>query len=157
MEGPPQRSSSSQWSLDHRIIRLPDPPRSHHSLPYSLASASGPSMATAHRDLWPVCPLQRFHPIVGKKASGPSVPCRVPRDPSSPAASLPTTDSLVNYLYPLHKCSTPRSRQTSLFCWQPQDMWRRAGDRANVQVYELDRYGVEAQFLFLLCDLGPVT
>lgn len=38
-----------------------------------------------------------------------------------------------------------------------QDMWRRAGHRANVQVYELDRHGVEAQLLFLLCDLELVT
>lgn len=34
----------------------------------------------------------------------------------------PLTHLLVNYFYPLHKCSAQRSRQMSLSCWQPQDM-----------------------------------
>lgn len=72
----------------------------------------------------------------------------------------PLTHSLGNYLYPSHKCSAQRSRQASLFCWQPQDMWSGAGPRANVQVYEPDTLwgeGIAHLSFLLLCDLRQYT
>lgn len=52
----------------------------------------------------------------------------------SHTALLPTTDSLVNYLYPSHTCSPPRSRQTVCALQAALGHVEAAGHRANVQV-----------------------
>lgn len=113
---------SGAWTVGSQAcLTLPGPITLYHI----LASACSPAMATAHRDPCPVC--SHSSPLTTLWRQRPEdhvFPAGFPELHLPHAASLPTTDSLVNYLYPLHKCSTQRSRQTSLFCRQSQDMRR---------------------------------
>lgn len=113
---PPQGPSSSKWSLDHEIVGLPDPPESHNPPPHPLASASASAVATA---LTP----DPFTLWWGKRPQDPVFPAGFP-ETCLPVLHhfQPLTHLLVNYFYPLHKCSAQHSRQTSPSCWQPQDM-----------------------------------
>lgn len=99
---------------------------------YTPASASSPAMATTLGTAGPSVPIPPAR-MVGRR----------PQDPVFPAPHhfQPLTHLLGNYLYPSHKCSAQRSRQASLFCWQPQDMRRGLGPEQMCGFMSLTRCG----------------
>lgn len=109
--GPPQPEAEPGAG-----VYLPDPLRP--AAVYTSAHiGSHRSPGTSRRgDLWPICPALHPSNPMGEKASGPCVPCRVPR---TPRASLPTTDSSVNYLYPSHQHAARCSRADTLLLAAP--------------------------------------
>lgn len=110
---------SSAWTVGPwacPTLRLPQPSTHSHLLPAQP---------------WPLPrgPRARLSPLRPLAWGGGA------RDPVFPVPHhcQPLTHLLGIYLYPSHKCSAQRSRQASLCCWQPQDMWR-GWARPNVPV-----------------------
>lgn len=113
---------------------------------------SQPSHSTAHRDFRPICSCS--HPPAqphGEKGFRTMFPAGFPEPHPPCAASLPTTDLSVNYLYPSRQLLPAQGRQ---LCAGASPGPLEAGWlRADVQAGEL---GVRPLPL-LLCDLGQVA
>lgn len=152
LPGPQQGLANSKWSLDCGIIGLPGPSKSHtlyHILPHLLPP-----------QLWPlpqgplaICPHpSALTPWWGERIQDP-IPCRVSRDPSSLSASL--THLMLNYLYPDTNAVLSAPGIYLCAAWQPQDTWKGAGHRANVQVYGLaDMEWKPSYFLYCYVIFG---
>uniref|UniRef100_A0A452V8Y5 EF-hand domain family member D2 n=1 Tax=Ursus maritimus TaxID=29073 RepID=A0A452V8Y5_URSMA len=122
---PPQGPSGLKGSLEHGIVGLPGPPEAHKPLPHPLTLAHAPATALSqprhrpshgadHRDLRPIWPCSRSPPpALWGKSFRAVLPAGFPEPHLPCAASLPTTDSSVNYLYPSHQLLRAPGRRLS--------------------------------------------
>lgn len=122
---PPQGPSGLKGSLEHGIVGLPGPPEAHKPVPHPLTSAHTPATALSqpghrpshgadHRDLRPIWPCPRSPPpALWGKSFRTVLPAGFPEPHLPCAASLPTTDSFVNYLYPSHQLLRAPGRRLS--------------------------------------------